>query len=462
VAVQRWKLSIPRENADSSRKSSNAEGGLLMHATESPFLYAEHAEKTILGAMLLEDSAFIEADTLEPSDMYLDSHRKLLTVMRTMRAGDAAVDLVTLCEELNRRHEMDAVGGIGYVNDLTYGIPRKLNIHSYVKVVKEKAALRSVISLCNVAIARAEDGQSSLEILGDLQSGALAYQAVSDELRAQHISELVVPFWNEITLQMAATNKVLGIPTGISELDESTSGWRDGELTFVGAKPGMGKTSYMLQCMYNAANAGYPVGCISLEMRSNQLMKRLAIMESGIHAGIWRDPRDIPVADRPHARTSAFSLGDLPIWISDQSGLNPRQISALARKMHANGARMIYIDFIQIIEEMGRDRREAINRVSSAIRDTCKALGIPFVVLSQLARGDKDSNRKPTKEDLRESGNLEQDAHNVQLLWREKNENGLWTGNDLIIIDKAREGEIGHIEVSYDPRSLTYKPRFQS
>jgi replicative DNA helicase len=426
---------------------------------DKPFLYAQQAEQTILGAMMLEESAFAEADTLEPSDMYLDSHRRLLTVMRTMRAGGAAVDSVTLSAELMRRKEMEAVGGIGYVTDLTYGIPRKLNILSYVKVVKEKAALRSVISLCNVAIARAEEGEASFDILGDLQTGALAYQAVSDELKACHISELVVPTWNEITAQMASTNKVLGIPTGIPDLDESTSGWRDGELTFVGAKPGMGKTSYMLQCMLNAARLGYPVGCISLEMRSNQLMKRLAIMSSGIHAGRWRDPRDIPMKERPRAKSSMFALGELPIWISDRSGLNPRQISALARKMHANGALIIFIDFIQIIEEDGRDRREAINRVSAAIRDTCKALGIPFVVLSQLSRGDKDSNRKPTKEDLRESGNLEQDAHNVQLLWREKNEEGMWSGNDLIIIDKAREGETGPIDVTYDPKSLTYQTR---
>jgi replicative DNA helicase len=215
----------------------------------------------------------------------------------------------------------------------------------------------------------------------------------------------------------------------------------------------------MLQCMHNAAKNGYPVGCISLEMRSNQLMKRLAIMESRIDAWKWRDPRDIPDADLSHARASMFTLGDLPIWVCDQSGLNPRQISALARKMHANGARIIFIDFIQIIEENGRDRREAINRVSAAIRDTCKALDIPFVVLSQLSRGDKDHNRRPTKEDLRESGSLEQDAHNVQLLFREKDDNGGWTGNDLIIIDKAREGDVGPVEVAYDPRSLTYRAR---
>lgn len=419
-------------------------------------LFAEQAEKTILGAMLLEEDAIQAADALDASDMYLDSHRTILATIRSMCSQGSPVDSVTLAEELNRKKLMDAVGGPAYVSDLTSEIPRKLRIDAYVKVVKEKSSLRSIISLCNMASSRAESGEPSLDILGDLQNGALAYQAANNELRAPHISELVVPAWDEISTQMDATTKVIGIPTGIVDLDVATTGFRDGELTYVGAKPAMGKTSYMLQCMHNAAINGYPAGCISLEMRSGQLLKRLAILQSGIHAGKWRDPRNIPMSDRKHARDSMFALGDLPIWIADQSGLNPRQISALARKMHSNGARIIFVDFIQIIEESGRDRREAINRVSAALRDTCKALKIPFVVLSQLSRGDKDSNRRPTKEDLRESGNLEQDAHNVQLLFREKDDNGLWTRNDEIIIDKAREGDTGPVPVSYDSKTLTY------
>jgi replicative DNA helicase len=422
-------------------------------------LSAEHAEKTILGAMLVEEDAIQAADALDASEMYLDSHRTLLTTIRAMRTQGCQVDLITVMDELGRKNLTDVVGGVAYLSELSSGIPRKLRIDAYVKLVKEKASLRSIISLCQAASARAELGEPSLDILGDLQSGALAYQAANDELRAPHISELVMPAWNEIEEQMEATTEVIGIPTGIRDIDAATTGFRNGELTYVGAKPGMGKTSYMLQCMYSAANSGYPAGCISLEMRSGQLIKRLAIMDSGIHAGKWRDPRNIPIGDRAQARASMINLGDLPIWIADQSGLNPRQISALARKMHTNGAQIIFVDFIQIIKEMGRDRREAIDRVSAALRDTCKALNIPFVVLSQLSRGDKDSNRKPTKEDLKESGSLEQDAHNIQMLWREKDGEGEFTGNDLIIIDKAREGALGPVEVTYDSKTLTYRGR---
>lgn len=132
----------------------------------------------------------------------------------------------------------------------------------------------------------------------------------------------------------------------------------------------------------------------------------------------------------------------------------------MSRSPDRDGARIIFVDFVQIIHEDGKERREAINRVSASLRDTCEALNIPFVVGSQLARRDADPNRRPTIQDLRESGNLEQDAHNVLLLFRPKDKaTGEWTGEDEIIIDKQREGVTGVVYVTYDEHSLTYKPR---
>jgi replicative DNA helicase len=215
----------------------------------------------------------------------------------------------------------------------------------------------------------------------------------------------------------------------------------------------------MLQAMHFAATQGFPVGCISLEMRAQQLMRRLATIQSGLPAYKFRDPRQLNESEWLHAKRSMYALAELPVYVNDQSGLKPAAIASLARQMHANGARVIFVDFVQIIHEDGRDRREAINRVSAALRDTCKALEIPFVVLSQLARRDADPNRRPTMQDLRESGNLEQDAHNVLLLFRPKDKDGEWTRVDQIIVEKHREGAVGPIDVSYDDRSLTFCPR---
>ncbi len=279
-------------------------------------------------------------------------------------------------------------------------------------------------------------------------------------VRPQSIAEFVVPTMEEMIAQRNHSGAVLGVASGIESLDKVTTGFRGGELTYVGALPGRGKTSFMLQAMYNAAISGTGVGCISLEMRGGQLVRRLGVLHSKMHAQRFRDPRCMSTVEWDAAKRAVYAIGDLPIQVCDQSGLRPAQITSLARQMHANGAQAIFVDFVQIIHEDGRDRREAINRVSASLRDTCKALEIPFIVASQLARRDADPNRRPTIQDMRESGNLEQDAHNVLLLYRPKDKStSEWSGQDEIIIDKQREGVTGSVNVLYDDRALIFRQR---
>jgi replicative DNA helicase len=193
-------------------------------------------------------------------------------------------------------------------------------------------------------------------------------------------------------------------------------------------------------------------------------MNRLAILETRLSAHEFRDPRRMAEDDYRKAKRGLLALGDLPVQLCDQAGLRPVQISNLARQMHEDGAELIVVDFVQIIQEDGRDRREAINRVSAALRDGAKELGIPFVVASQLARRGNDPNTRPTMQDLRESGNLEQDAHNVLMLYRPKvadPETGAmdWSGDDKILIEKQREGVTGSVPVRYDDELLCFGAR---
>jgi replicative DNA helicase len=383
----------------------------------------------------------------------------LPTQIRKMHADGQEVNLVTLIAELQRLKRLKEVGGAPYVSDLTNDAHRAKDVKGYIRIIKAAAARRNIISLCTVMSSRAESGEEPDEILHDLQSCALVEQAAHVQVRPSHISEYVIPTWDSMKRQMEHTGEVLGIPTGIASLDRSTTGWREGELTYVGALPSRGKTSFMLQCMHHAASEGFGVGCISLEMRAEQLMRRLATIRSHIEALKFRDPRTMNDSERTHCRKTLFALGDLPVWINDQSGLKPSAITSLARQMHAQGARVIFVDFVQIISEDGKDRREAINRVSAALRDTAKSLEIPFVVASQLARRTGDLENPPTLRDLKESGNLEQDAHNVIMLHRPKL-NGEWTGEDEIIVEKQREGNTGHLPVSYDEKSLIFRERY--
>jgi replicative DNA helicase len=418
-------------------------------------------EKTVLGAMLLSSEAFAIGLELEPADFYLEANRRIFGRMLAMHAAGTAVDSSTLSSELRRTVELESVGGIGYMMDLTDGLPYKFNPAAYAKILRQHATRRKIINLCSLMQSRAEGGDDPEPILAELSAGALQSQMASNHVRPVHIREYIVPSLQEMQRQRdSPRGVVLGIASGIRDLDACTTGWRDGELTYIGALPGRGKTSFMLQAMYAAAAAGIGVGCVSLEMRASQLVRRLTIIHSGLTAQSLRDARNLTPENYTHAKKSMLALGDLPISITDVSGLNPGQIASQARQMHKDGARIIFVDFVQIIREDGKERREAINRVSASLRDTCKALNIPFVVASQLARRDADPNRRPTIQDLRESGNLEQDAHNVLLLYRPKDKTtNDWTGEDEIIIDKQREGVTGVVRVTYDEHSLTYKPR---
>jgi len=415
-------------------------------------------EVALLGMMLSYPEAIDTASELPVGDLYLDSHRRIFTVIGQMHARDEQATIVTLLAELNRLKLTDAVGGAGYISDLTNDAHRGADVGHYIRLIKKEAARRQIIALAALMAARAEGGDDPEQIYADLQTSALEAQAANVLIRPMHISELVKPALERMKQQRQHTGEVLGIPTGIAELDCATTGWREGELTYLGAYPGRGKTSFMLQSMHHAASKGIGVGCISLEMRGQQLMSRLATIESKMPAYKFRDPRTMNLGEEQHARHSLIRLGDLGIQICDQASLNPSAIASLARQMHARGAYVIYVDFVQIIHEDGRDRREAINRVSAALRDTSKSLGIPFVVASQLARRS-DMDLPPKMSDLRESGNLEQDAHNVLMLHRMKDKMGEWTGEDFILIEKQREGMTGSVNVTYDGDSLTFKPR---
>lgn len=417
-----------------------------------------HAEMTILGAMLVEPDAIPDASRmLVADDFSLDSHRRIYKAIMRLADAGSAVDIVTVAEELRRTKELESIAGVAYLADLSTGLPRNLSINSYVRIVRDKSLMRQLMSVCEGGMSSAADqGEQAIDVLNAVTLRLQEITNKSQVVNKQHISELVVPAWEEIKRQLAHTGDVLGIPTGIEQLDQATSGWREGEMTYLGAMPGRGKTSFMLQCVLTAAKAGYRVGVISLEMRKAQLMRRLAILNSGVSAQRWRDPRVMGEFELHRAKEGMFGLGEFQVDICDQSGLKPTQIAALARQMVKDGAKLIVVDFVQIIHEDGKDRREAINRVSASLRDTCKALNVPFIVASQLTRRDGNPNRKPTLQDLRESGNLEQDCHNALFLFRPKDDRGEWNGEDEIIIEKQREGFTGIVMVKYDDRTLSY------
>lgn len=423
-------------------------------------LFSEQSEKNALGALMMWNEHAKSAANLQIHELFTDAHRKILAAIRKLEDTGVDPNFIAVWHQMQEQGSDGAISGMSYLDEISTGLPRRYDPVKDVATIRKMTRLRSIYAMAEGAIQQAEDGEDADEILYKMQAGVFEQQTESKQLVIRSMAEVMVEVVDSMRQQRDRTTDLLGITTGIDLLDRCTTGWREGELTYVGALPGRGKTSFLLQAMHAAVISGHKAGCISLEMRSDQLGRRLTVIHSGMHAGKFRDAKTMNPSEWKSATEAAWSVGDLQIQLCDQSGLRPSQISALARRMAKNGAEIIFVDFVQIIQEDGKDRREAINRVSAALRDTCKALNIPFVVASQLARRDSDPNRRPTIQDLRESGNLEQDAHNVMLLYRPKDKStGEWTGEDEIIIDKAREGMTGIVPVVYDNKSLIYKGR---
>ena len=306
-----------------------------------------------------------------------------------------------------------------------------------------------------------DNAEEPEELLNAITQRAHEIESGSQRVSYKPLSATVGSVVAEMMHQRDRQAGLLGITTGLAPLDELTTGYRNGELTYVGGLPNRGKTPFLLMGAYHAARSGVPVGVISLEMRTEQLTKRLAIMATDLEPWKMRDAQKMNVADFGYALAEVEALGNLPLFVSDIDGLRASEISSMARRMVRNdGVRILFVDFVQIVNEQGRTQKEAIDRVSAALRSIAKTLNIPVVVGSQLARRDNDVNRIPTLQDLRESGNLEQDAHNVLLLYRpiDKSDHS-WTGEDQIIIAKCREGPTGSIPTRFDGRSLTFVPR---
>lgn len=345
---------------------------------------------------------------------------------------------------------------------MSVGVLRVLAIGTYASVLRNKAAERDVLQLLeefgNRVMAADESPE---ELLADLSTRVHQIETGAARVSYQSLAETVPEVVAEMVRQRDRVKELLGISTGIACVDESTTGYRNGELTYVGAAPGRGKTSWLLQGMYAAALQGHRVGLISLEMRKDQLMRRLALLASTLKPWQMRDARKMNGVDFQYAMSTVESLGELPIFASDQDGLRPHEITSMARRMvKQDGVEILFVDFVQVVVADGRTQKEGIDKVSAALRSIAKTLNIPVVAASQITRRDGDVNRVPTLHDLRESGNLEQDAHNVLFLYRPTDrETQRFTGEDQVVIAKSREGEVGALPVTYNSRSLSYVER---
>jgi replicative DNA helicase len=403
----------------------------------------EQAEKTVLGAVLLDNMAFYEVQEagLEENDFSLDSHRRIWLRMTELMDAQRPVDIVSLMQTLRAHREAEAVGGAGYLAALTEGLPRRPVIGEYLRILRDKSLARRLIMISNAAIARAADGSDEAQVLA-ADVGDQILQASARVMRkAKPIEEIIVDAAAQFEREAdAEKSTVLGTHLLTPEIDRITSGLMGEELCLLAGRPGCGKTEGALQIAITNARRGLRVHLQSLEMKSNQLLRRMWRMMAQVPVSKMRDPRTLTPEERQAIRRAQEELAGLPIEIDDTHELTVsefRSRAVLAAKRWK--ADLLIVDYAQLlmvpkartIVEAAPKQAEALRHIA---RDYCRT-----VALAQLRRAPpNDLNRYPDIEDILGSSAFEQAAQVILLLHRTK-EDKRYTGEDYCFLSKMRE-----------------------
>jgi replicative DNA helicase len=421
------------------------------------------AERSILGAILLDPKAYDEAAArgLASADLSLDAHRRIYAVMQSIAESGRPIDVVTLPAELENRRELETVGGYAGVADLVSGVPDRPSIRHYVRIVKEKAALRKLIHACNATVAAIGEGCSSQAAIAALGERILQIQTGSDEAPAQRVisfSDQVYSEWEQLA---NGESELIGLSTSMESLDIATTGIRKGELWVIGGRTGDGKTGLALQVAAANCRKQIPVGMFSIEMAKGDLLQRLWSQEGRIPFQTIRYPRRLATDTREQVQRAMCDVGKWPLFVVEDSSLSIQRLLAKARLLiRQERVQLLIVDYIQLISAPARDERERLTKVSNALRSLAKDTGVPVVAISQLSRPkDGSQNFRPNKFHLKESGSMENDSHVIIMTYRPVDEFGNPTGEDELIIAKQRHGPVSNERVGFDSRTLTFYAR---
>jgi replicative DNA helicase len=431
------------------------------------------AERSILGAILLENTAYNEAaERIRAEDFALDSHQRIFARMGELIDNGRPVDIVTLTEELGRRKEVESVGGVAYLFSLTEGLPRRLSIDEYVRIVKDRSLLRQLIKHSALSISEAHDqSEDAISILNRVVSSLLEVteQGVTNGFAG--IPEIVRDSFGTIDNLYKQGKQITGLQTFFDEFDKKTSGLQDSELTIIAARPSMGKTAWAINIAQNAAvRGGKVVAIFSLEMSKESLLRRMLASEALVDS--QKIQQGFLLREDQQKLTLALErLTEAKMFIDDTPGISLTEMRAKARRLRQmqGSLDLIVIDYLQLMSaspsggggggKRYENRTQEVSAISRGLKALAKELKVPVVALSQLSRASEQrgGDKKPMLSDLRESGSIEQDADVVAFIHREsyynRDENGQpdpeTEGKAEIIIAKQRNGPTGSVHLAF-------------
>lgn len=420
------------------------------------------AEESILSSLLCDPKAIDVFDMLDASDFYRPAHQAIYAAAKAVKS-QAGVDVALLVTRLKEAGELDKIGGAAYIARLMDECPIAPSVEKYAESIRGNARMRDIITVASQIAQKAYAAQGDFAgVIDDAHAAILSVDVDSAGDSIVHVRDVANDEIDRLEELHRADSSVTGLSTGFVDLDRLTFGLQRSDLIIVAARPSMGKTALAVNIMAEMARCGHPVLKFSLEMSRAQLTHRMLAAEAKVYANKFRCPKMLTRDDFGQITAAADRLAARPVFFDDTPGIKYTEIRRRARRAKRQyGISAVFIDHLGLVsgdQRLSRDRE--VGLMTSAFKGMAKELDIPVVVLSQLNRRvEERNNKRPILSDLRDSGNIEQDADVVMFLYRDEYYNPDTTDAGIaeVNIAKHRNGPTGGLKLVWRKETMRFE-----
>lgn len=439
----------------------------MTHANTSPAPHSLDAEKTVLGAILLDPEVMLDVSaTLTADDFYDPIHADVYAAMQELHDERAPIDFVTLNQRLEGNRRIEAIGGSGFIGTLATSVPTSSHARQYAEIVRQMSLRRQIAKMGSDMSTLAQSGDHTpAQLLDATEQQLVALSRTSGDSQLAQLDDLRDERYEHYAAAYKAEDpsELFGITTGFGDLDQMLAGLPAGDLVVIAARPGMGKTALALDiALHVAGKLQKTVTMFSLEMSKEQLGDR--IFAGAMNISTHDLKRGKLTEEQFRGMGAAFdALGGYPLYLDD-TAVEINQLRSLARRHHhQHGTDLLIVDYLQLTQATqrlaGDNRVQQIGFISQSLKQLARELHCPVLVLSQLNRACESPPRPPVLSDLRDSGTIEQDASTVLMLYREGYYNEDCANPDItdVYVRKNRQGPTGRVELRFNAQRMTFQ-----
>lgn len=421
----------------------------------------------MLAAILMDNHALNAClEILKPEDFYKEAHKIIFESMIELNEKNEPTDLVTLNDSLQKKAQLEAVGGTAYLSHLVDSVPTASHVATYARLIREKSLLRQLIHAASCIVTDCYNSDAGVEEILDRAENRVFSLSEKKATRGfSPVKDLVKETYELIESLYEHKSEITGLTTGFADLDKLTAGLQKGDLIIVAGRPSMGKTAFALNLVENAARqAQAKVAVFSFEMSKQQLVMRLLTSQARIDSMRLRTGL-LNETDWEKLIAAADQLAHMQVYIDDKPAQTALEVRAKARRLSKDlgGLDLIVVDYLQLMASSNprQSREQEIAEISRALKSIAKELNVPLVALSQLNRSlESRNNKRPMMSDLRESGAIEQDADVIAFIYRDEvyDPESPDKGVAEIIIGKQRNGATGMCRLAFLNQFVRFEP----